>query len=112
MGVPKHPPQDRTPLRAVLRAPQMVEQLVEVPMLSPLDCTLVPQMGNELVVEVPKIESYSMFSAAFLLRSGLLPEGSGFRRAENQGLQGFLSGLSLSPFRGAEHLGHQGSLLG
>ena len=39
----------RRPLRAVLAATQMAEQLVEVSWVSPSSCVLVPQIGNEVV---------------------------------------------------------------
>ena len=89
-------PQDRIPLRAVIRAPQMVEQLGEAPLVSPSDCALVPQMGSELVVEVPKIVSHPMCSAVFVERSSSFPPetGSAFRGAEHQGHRGFLPALS------------------
>ena len=69
-------------------------------------------MGNERVVEVPKVESHPMFSAAFIERSSrVLPRtGLAFRGAEHQGPQGLLTGQSSTAFRGAEHQGLQGLL--
>ena len=61
-------------------ATQMAEQLVEVQLVSASECALnvpVPQTGNELVVEVPKIVSHPMFSAAFVERSSRFPPGTG-----------------------------------
>ncbi len=108
--VPKDLLPDRPLLRAVVSATQMVEQLVEVPVVSPTDCVLnvpVPQMGNELV-EVAEVVSQSIFQLLFDEQTvdipvlGCVEQDSPARRgADLQGnLQGFLPVQSSSAFFG------------
>ena len=101
IDVPKISNLDRLPLRAVLSATEVAEQLVEVPLVSPSDCALVPQMGAELVVEVPKTVSHPMFSAASVERSSTYLPGPSYTafwdKAQQRLVEQFLSVFKAVP---------------
>ena len=77
------------PLRAVLAATQMAEQLVEVPVVFPAECVLnvpLPQVGDELL-EVPNVVSQSVEQTVDI------PVHGGVKRAR-RGFHGSVPGQS------------------